>query len=53
MAHQAPPPEGWFDKGIRYAHQGMNLMGTMQGLYHMGRFAWQGIQAARPLLALL
>jgi len=52
--HQTPPPtDNFFSKGVRLANQGVQLMGTVKGLYEAGKFAYNGLQAARPLLALL
>ncbi len=52
--HQTPPPtESFFSKSVRLANQGVQVMGTVKGLYDAGRFLYTGLQAARPLLALL
>ena len=51
--HQTIPEEGFFNKGLRLANNGVQLMGTLKGLYEGGRFIYGGIQAARPLLSLL
>ena len=53
MAHQVHPPESFFDKSVRLAHQGANLMGSLKGLYDTGKFVVGGVRAAAPLLAML
>ena len=51
--HIKQPEESFFNKSVRLANQGVQIMGTMKGLYDAGKFVYGGIQAARPLLALL
>jgi len=51
--HQKIPDESFFNKGLRLANNGVQLMSTMKGLYEGGRFIYNGIQATKPLLALL
>ena len=51
--HQVLPQEGLFDKTVRLANQTVGLLGTAKGLVETGRFVYGGLQAARPLLALL
>jgi len=51
--HIKQPDESFFNKSVRLANQGISLMGTMQGLYSAGKFVYGGLQAARPLLALI
>ncbi len=51
--HQKQPEESFFNKSYRLANQGVQIMGTMKGLYDAGKFVYGGLQAARPLLALL
>ena len=51
--HQKITEESFFNKSVRLANSGVQLMGTMKGLYEGGRFLYSGLQAARPLLALL
>ena len=51
--HQVVPHEGLFDKSVRLANQTVGLLGTAKGVYEAGRFVYGGLQAARPLLALL
>ena len=51
--HIKQPEESFFNKSVRLANQGVQLMGTMKGLYDAGKFVYGGLQAARPLLALL
>jgi hypothetical protein len=54
MAHQRPPPpDGFLNKSVRIANQGVQLMGTMKGLWEMGRFAVNAGRAIAPALALL
>ena len=53
MAHQSLPPENFFSKGLRYAQQGVSLMGTARGLIEGGRYLYNGFQYARPFLAML
>ena len=47
------PHENWFQKGIRYADQGLKIYGTAQGLYQVGSAIATGVRAAAPMLALL
>ena len=51
--HQKQPEESFFNKSVRIANSGVQLMGTMKGLYDAGKFIYGGVQAAKPLLALL
>ena len=51
--HQKQPEESFFNKSVRIANSGLELMGTMKGIYETGRFVYGGLQAARPLLSLL
>ena len=51
--HQKQPTESFLNKGFRLANQGLNIMGTMKGIYETGKFGYGGLQAARPLLSLL
>ena len=53
MAHQAHPPEGFFNKSVRLAGDAVNIMGTLKGLYEGGKFIYGGVRAAAPLLAML
>jgi hypothetical protein len=51
------PQENFFDKSVRVAQQGVNIMGTLKGAYEAGRAIYGGVSAAatmaRPLLALM
>ena len=51
--HQVHPPEGFFNKSVRYANQAVGLLGTAKGVLEAGRYVYSGLQAARPLLAML
>ena len=51
--HQKQPEESFFNKSVRLANQGVQLMSTMKGLYNGAKFVYGGLQTARPLLALL
>ena len=53
MAHQVQPHESFFNKSVRLAGEGVNLMGTLKGLYEGGNFIYGGVRAAAPLLAML
>ena len=53
MAHQVQPHESFFNKSVRLAGEGVNLMGTLKGLYEGGKFIYGGVRAAAPLLAML
>ena len=53
MAHQARPPEGFFNKSVRLANETVQIMGTLKGLYDAGKFVYGGVRAAAPLLAML
>ena len=51
--HQVHPPEGFLNKGVRIANQAVGLLGTAKGVIEAGRYVYSGLQAARPLLAML
>ena len=51
--HQKIPPDGFFDKSLRLANQGVQVMGTVKGLYDSYQFLAGGVRAAAPLLAML
>ena len=57
MHQNAPPPESFFNKSVRLAHQGVETMGTLKGAWEAGRALYGGISTAaayaRPLLALM
>ena len=57
MVHQKLPPESFFDKSVRVANQGVQIMGTLKGAWEAGRSIYGGLSAAatyaRPLLALM
>ena len=42
-------PEGFFDKGLRYANTGIAAIGTMRGLYEAGQSVYGGLQAVGRL----
>ena len=50
---QKQPNESFLNKSVRLANQGLNIMGTMKGIYETGKFVYGGLQVARPLLSLL
>ena len=49
--------EGFFDKGLRIANQGLSIFGTAQGLYSAGQTLYAGARGvaavAGPALALM
>ena len=51
--HQVHPPEGFLNKSVRIANQAVGLLGTAKGVMQAGRYVYSGLQAARPLLAML
>ncbi len=57
MAHQQLPPESFLDKSMRVANQGVQIMGTLKGVWEAGRTIYGGLNTAatyaRPLLALM
>ena len=57
MHAKAPPPETFYNKSIRLAHNGIETIGTLKGLYEAGRALYGGMQTvgtyARPLMALM
>ena len=53
MAHQVQPHESFFDKSVRLANQGVNILGTLKAVYEGGKFIAGGVRAAAPLLAML
>ena len=50
-------PEGFFDKGLRVANQGLQIIGTAKGLYEAGQTLYAGARGvaavAGPALALM
>jgi hypothetical protein len=50
-------PEGFFDKGLRLANQGLSIVGTAKGLYEAGSTLYAGARGvaafAGPALALM
>ena len=57
MYHKVPHETSWFQKGIRAAEQGLQIYGTVKGLYEAGSALAGGIRSAysvaAPLLALV
>ena len=57
MVHQKVPPESFFDKSMRVANQGVQIMVTLKGAYDASRTVFSGLSTAanyaRPLLALM
>ena len=57
MVHQKIPPESFLDKSMRVASQGVQIMGTLKGVWDAGRTIIGGLNSAanyaRPLLALM
>ena len=55
--YQKVPPESFMDKSMRVANQGVQLMGTLKGVWAAGRTIYGGLSTAatyaRPLLALM
>ena len=47
------PHENWFQKGLRYADQGLKVIRTAKGIYEVGSAIAAGVRAAAPMLALL
>lgn len=51
------PHENWFQKGLRFADQGVKIIGTAKGIYDAGAAVAAGLrgayQAAAPMMALL
>ena len=45
MYHKIPR-ENWFQKGIRYADQGLKLIGTAGGIYEVGSTIAGGVRVA-------
>ena len=50
-------PEGFFDKGLRLANQGLQIGGTAKGIYEAGQTLYAGARGvaafAGPALALM
>ncbi len=50
-------PEGFFDKGLRLANQGLAIVGTAKGLFEAGQTLYAGARGvaaiAGPALALM
>ncbi len=54
MSYRTPPPnDGFLNRSVRLANQGVQMLGTVKGIYEAGKFAYSGLQAVRPLLSLL
>ena len=55
--YQKIPPESFLDKSMRVANQGVQIMGTLKGVWEAGRAIHGGLSTAaayaRPLLALM
>ena len=47
------PHENWFQKGLRYADQGLRVYGTAKGIYEVGSAIASGVRMAAPMMALL
>ena len=49
--------ESWFQKGLRFADQGVKIIGTAKGIYEAGSAIAAGLrgayQVAAPMMALL
>ena len=54
--HQVIPLESFFNKSVRLANEGVQLMGTLKGAWDAGKTIYGGLTTAaayaRPLLAL-
>ena len=46
-------PEGFFDKSMRLANQGLQVVGTARGLYEAGQTIYGGMQAVGRLAAVV
>ena len=46
------PPESFFNKGLRLANQGLQVIGTARGLYEAGQTVYGGMQAAGRLASM-
>jgi len=44
-------PEGFFDKSMRLANQGLQVVGTARGLYEAGQTIYGGMQAVGRMAA--
>ena len=47
------PHENWFQKGIRFADQGLKIVGTAKGIYEVGSVIATGARTVALMLALL
>ena len=47
------PHENWFQKGLRYADQGLKAYATARGIYEVGSAIAGGVRAAAPMIAML
>ena len=45
-------PEGFFNKSLRLANQGLQVIGTARGLYEAGQSVYGGMQAAGRLASM-
>ena len=46
------PQEGFFNKGLRLANQGLQIVGTARSLYEAGQSVYGGMQAAGRLASM-
>ena len=54
MVHAVRAPhESFFNKSVRLANQGVQIMGTLKGVYDAGKMIYAGAQTVAPLLAML
>ena len=49
---RALPQEGYFNKGLRIANQGLQIVGTAKGIYEAGQTIYGGMQAVGRLAAI-
>jgi hypothetical protein len=47
------PHENFLQKGLKYAEQGLKVLGTAKGIYEVGSAIATGVRAVGPALALL
>ena len=47
------PHENWFQKGLRYADQGLRVYGTAKGIYEVGSAIASGVRMAAPMMAMI
>ncbi len=49
--YKRTPHENFLQKGIKYAEQGLKVLGTAKGIYDVGSAIATGLRAAAPAIS--